>query len=189
MSKATFFIAGWLTLGGCVTPSQADMDARAEEARQITRARAVHMPPEGRDSCVGVTLRLTQGNPAADQELSAAASKITDAEVSAAMADAGVTTCHEVYLNGIETQGITSEPLQIKFGYGIDPDGKVCAVVEHTRADPIDPSAIPLIDSSADCLKNVLFKAKFPAGRVEEQERVVRVYELNVSPTKTTTTS
>lgn len=169
-------------LAGCAGPSQADLDARAAEAARIMRAQAVHMPPKGRDPCVGVTTRLTEA--AYEGEREQLASRITDDEVKAALAE-GTKTCREVYRSSLADAGVAFEPLGYRVGYGIDPAGLVCAIVVREIPEPIDPSANGAIELAGECLKNALFAAQFPAGRVEDRERVVRFYTLAVTETST----
>jgi hypothetical protein len=178
-SRAVLWIM--IALGGCATPSRSEMAERDAEVKRLTSARAVHMP-KGVESCVGVTLRLT--DPAAEAERAGLASLVSAEEIAAATA--GAEACRTAYLDAV-AQGLTSaEPIQLAMSYGIDPDGKVCAVVEKERAEPIDPTAGPLLDQSAECLKNALFSAQFPAGRVKEKQRIVLTYKLAMDPVETT---
>lgn len=169
-----------LLAASCAGPSQADLDARAAEAQRIMRAEAVHMPPKGRDPCVGVTTRLTE--PAYEAERKTFGDRITDAEVEAAMGK-GANTCREVYRSSLADAGVAFEPLGYRVGYGVDPAGLVCAIVVRKVPEPIDPSANGAIELAGECLKNALFAAQFPTGRVEERERVVRFYTLAVTQT------
>lgn len=167
----------------CATPSQADYDAHAAEAARLMRAEAVHMPPKGTDPCVGVTARLTEAKYADEREQ--LASRISDEEITAAIEAAGAARCREIYRGSLADAGAAFEPLAYRVGYGIDPAGKVCAIVERDRPEPIDPSADAAIDNAGTCLKNVLFAASFPTGRVEDRERVIRFYTLGVTETAT----
>lgn len=182
MERRGLIIALFFT-GACAGPSQADLDARAAEASRIMRAQAVHMPPKGTDPCVGVTTRLTEER--FEQERMQFAGRITDEEVKSTMEAAGAQTCRDVYTDSLSEAGVEFEALGYKVGYGVDPAGKVCAIVERDRPEPIDPAADAAIESAGTCLKNVLFKASFPAGRVEDRERVVRFYTLAVTKTST----
>lgn len=179
----TVLLAGALLgLAACAGPSAAQRQEQAEVARLMMTASAVHMPPAGVDSCVGITVRLTDPSGRGEAERARSEVWISEAEAEAAFAAAGLERCKEAYLLGLDAGGISPEPLALTVGYGVDPAGKVCAIVERTRPDPIDPAAGPLIDQAAECLKNVLFTAALPAGRVEDKDRVVRFFTLSVQP-------
>ncbi|MBK8013996.1 MAG: hypothetical protein IPK13_21950 [Deltaproteobacteria bacterium] len=166
----------------CVGPSRAEMQEREMEARRIMRAKAVHMPPKGVDPCVGVTVRLTEDNDEARAERALFASRIDDDAVNALVDAAGLDRCRAAYQEGIETGGLSPEVLLLKLGYAVDPEGRVCAVVERQREDPLDTGAIPLIEDVARCAKDVLFSVQFPKGLVKERERIVRFLSLKVDP-------
>lgn len=170
------------SLAACAGPSAAQKREQAEVAHLMMTASAVHMPPAGVDSCVGVTVRLTDPSGRAEPERKQNEDLVTAEEVAAALDAAGLARCAEAYLLGLDEGGLTPEPFALTVGYGVDPAGRVCAVVERARPDPIDPAAGPLIDGAAQCLKDTLFRAQLPAGRVEGKERVVRFYTLSVNP-------
>jgi hypothetical protein len=178
-----------LLLVACAGPSRAEMDAHVEEAKRIQAAGAVHMPPAGVDSCVGITVRLTEDTPGNERERKALLDRISEAEVAAALKKAGAPRCAESFREEALAQGLTNEPLRVKAGYAIDPNGKVCAVVERSRMDPIDPAAVPLLDLAAGCLKDALFRAQFPAGRVIDQERIVRFSSVDLTMVETVTST
>ncbi|MCK6545513.1 hypothetical protein L6R52_06560 [Myxococcota bacterium] len=173
-----------LALAACVTPSRRELETQQAEVRQMASAHAVHMPPAGTDSCVGVTLRLA--DPAAGAETTAErdaiAARISGAEVDAALASAGLDVCRALWLDAVAAGRITAEPMLLRVDVGIDPAGKVCAVVERTRMTPVDPAATGVLEQAAGCLKDVLFRAPLPAGRVVDRERVVRTIELSAAP-------
>lgn len=172
---------------GCVGPSRAEMDERMAEAKRIQAAGAVHMPPAGVESCVGVTVRLTEDN--AEAERAQLLGRISEAEVQATLQKAGAPRCAEAFRQAALEQGLTSEPLRVKAGYGVGPDGRVCCVVEKGRMEPLDPAAAPLLEEAANCLKDALFRAQFPAGRVVDKERLVRFSSVDLSPVETVHTS
>lgn len=176
---ATVLLAGV----GCAGPSRAEMAEKQAEIGRMNSAHAVHMP-KGIDSCIGVTLRLLDANAAAEAvaEREERAKLVTAEEIAAATA--GAQACRNNYLEAVAAGQTSAEPLLIALSYGIDPDGKVCAVVEKDRQEPIDPNATGLLDQSAECVKNALFAAQFPAGRVKEKERIVLTYRLAMEPTE-----
>lgn len=172
-----------IALASCATPSRSEIQERDAEVRRLTSAKAVHMP-KGVESCVGVTLRLLDpGAPAetvADRER--LSKVVSAAEIKTATAN--VENCRNIFLDAVKAGTTSAEPIQLAMSYGIDPDGKVCAVVEKERQEPIDPSAAPLLDQSAECLKNALFASQFPSGRVKDKERIVLQYRLSLEPTE-----
>lgn len=183
MRRAAFL----LLLTGCVGPSRVEMDERMAEAKRIQAAGAVHMPPAGVDSCVGVVVRLTEEGAEAERNL--LIDRIKESEVQAALQKAGAFRCAEAFRQAALEQGLTSEPLRVKAGYGIDPAGRVCCVVEKGRMEPLDPAAAPLLEEAADCLKNALFRAQFPAGRLLDKERLVRFSSVDLTPVETVRTA
>ncbi len=168
-----FAVQRWFLflLSACATPSASEFEARQREARQISEARAVHLPPQG-DSCVGVALRISATGG------SAFAERITPETVAAAAEAAGLERCRQAYQEGVAALAIPPEAVQIELGYGIGPDGKVCAVVEHQRRDPLEPAAAELFEAAAVCVKDVLFAAVLPAGKVEDRDRVVGIFRF-----------
>lgn len=159
------------------------MAERDAEVRRLTSARAVHMP-KGVESCVGVTLRVVDPSAPAETvaERDRLAKLVSEDELKAATKDAE--NCRSIFLDAVAAGTTSAEPIQLVMSYGIDPDGKVCAVVEKERQEPIDAAAGPLLDQSAECLKNALFAAQFPAGRVKDKERIVLQYRLSLEPTE-----
>lgn len=171
----------------CAGPSRAEIAERDAEVRRLTTAKAVHLP-KGVDSCVGVTMRLTDPNTApAERDL--AASLVTDQEAKDVLEKAGALACREPYLAAVREGSASPEPIQIAMTYGVDPAGKVCAVVEKQRMEPVDPGAVGLLEDGAECLKNALFRAAFPAGRAVDKTRVVRTYVLIADPAQDKTVS
>jgi hypothetical protein len=167
----------------CAGPSRSQIAERDAEVRRLATARAVHMP-KGVDSCVGVTLRLTDAGatPQAIAEREQWARLLSDEEVDAAIDRAGASKCGAIYVDAVREGLASPEPAKLSMSYGVDPDGKVCAVVEKARMELLDPAAVPLLEASAECLKDALFRAEFPAGRVKEKERIVRTYVLIADP-------
>lgn len=183
---AAFVLVGLSALAvSCVGLSQAEMQERENEARRIMRAKAVHMPPKGVDPCVGVTVRLTEDTEEAKTERALFASRLDEDAVKTLIDAAGLERCRTVYREGVEAGGLSPEVLLLKLGYAVDPDGRVCAVVERQREDPLDSGAIPLIEDVARCAKDVLFAAQFPKGLVKDRERIVRFLALKVEPVAT----
>lgn len=187
--RTVCLLAAALFIGACAGPSRAQRQEQAEVAHLMMTAAAVHMPPAGVDSCVGVTVRLTDPSGKGEAERLELADRITDEEVAAALAGAGLGQCEEAYLLGLDEGGLSPEPLALEVGYGVDPGGRVCAVVERKRVEAIDPAAGPLMDGAATCLKDTLFRAKLPEARVEKKERVVRLFTFSVNPMAEVTTS
>lgn len=168
----------------CAGPSRSEMAAQDAEVKRMMQAHAVHLP-KGVDPCVGVTLRLSDPPGTADaQERDQLAAKLTKEEIERAIEAAGATKCSELYVEAVGEGRTSPEPLQIAMSYGVDPTGKVCAVVERKRIEPVDPAAITLFEQSATCLKDALFNATFPAGRVKDKERIILSYRLAVDPVK-----
>ncbi|MCA9552390.1 MAG: hypothetical protein KC933_20315 [Myxococcales bacterium] len=190
MKRASLSIFAAAALAGaCAGPSAAQ---RAEQDRLATlmmEASAVHMPPAGVDSCVGVTLRLSDPSGKDEPERAALEGRFTEAEVGEALAAAGVERCKQAFLDGLYDADLASEPLQVTVAFGVDPLGQVCAVVERGRSRVIDPGAGPFVDQAATCLKDALFRAQLPAERVKDTERVVRFYSLAVQETATSSTA
>ncbi len=154
------------------------------EVGRMSSAHAVHMP-KGVDSCIGVTLRLLDANASAESvaEREERAKLLTGQEISEATA--GAEACKNAYLEAVAAGQTSAEPLLLALSYGVDPEGKVCAVIEKDRQEPIDSSAAALLEQSADCVKNALFASQFPAGRVKEKERIVLTYKLAMDPVVT----
>ncbi len=132
-----------------------------------------------------MTLRLADTPEAED----AHASKLSDPEIESSLAAAGLKQCRDNYLDGLEMAALTPETLRVSVGYGVDPAGRVCAVVQGEKTRSIDPSVGPLFDVAATCLRDVLFRAQLPAGRVEDKQRIVKVYHLMVEPPAAVRTS
>jgi hypothetical protein len=170
-------------LAACATPSRSELAAQESEMHQMSSAHAVHLP-KGVDPCVGVTLRLS--DPAAPGEIVKArddmAHRLMASDAENALASAGVATCKDIYLDAVAHGQTAPEPMMLSMSYGIDPAGKVCAVVERTRNDPVDPNAVGVIEESANCLKDALFRAQFPVGLVKDRERIVLTYHLTADP-------
>jgi hypothetical protein len=175
-----------LGMAACATPSRSEVAQQEQEMHAMSKAHAVHMP-KGVDPCVGVTLRMS--DPSAPGETAKArddlARRLMANEVESAIEAAGVVQCKDIYLDAISHGQAAPEPLLLSMSYGIDPEGKVCAVIERTRNDPIDPNATGVIDQSAACLKDALMRAQFPAGRVKDRERIVLTYNLAADPVET----
>lgn len=169
-------------LSACAGPSAAQRAEQDQVARLMMTASAVHMPPPGVDSCVGVTVRLTDPSGKNEPERLKTESRVTEAEAHAALDAAGLQQCKTSFMMGLEEGGISPEPVALSVGYGVDPAGRVCAVVERGRPPLIDPAAGPLVEQAAGCLKSALFSAQFPAGRVEAKDRVVKLYTLVIQP-------
>jgi hypothetical protein len=167
----------------CATPSRREMDEKDAEVKRMMTAHAVHLP-KGVDPCVGVTMRLSDPNANAESvaERDKMAALISKAEVDGALDGAGVATCREIYLDAVSKGSIAPEPFEITMSFGVDPDGRVCAVVEKKRNDPIDPNAVGIVEESAACLKEALFRADLPKGRVKDRERIVLTYHLVADP-------
>jgi hypothetical protein len=176
-------ISALVLVAACASPSRSEMQERDAEVRRLTSARAVHMP-KGVESCVGVTLRMIDPSAPAETvaERDAMTKLLTEAEIKASTSAAEA--CANGFLEAVRAGQTSAEPIQLAMSYGIDPDGRVCAVVEKERQEPIDPSAAPLLDQSAECLKEALFASQFPAGRVKEKERIVLQYRLSLEPTE-----
>jgi hypothetical protein len=176
-------LAGALALASCAGPSRGEIDKQNAEARLLSSAHAVHMPP-GIESCVGVTLRLADPNAPGDaiKQREELATRIKAEEVSAAMQAVNVDRCKDIYLEAVAEGRTSPEPMKITMHYGVDPAGKVCAAVEKQRMEPIDPAANGLLETAATCLKESLFAAQFPAGRVEDKDRVILTYNLVADP-------
>jgi hypothetical protein len=177
-------LACLLILGSaCVTPSRAELAEKDAEVKRMMTAHAVHLP-KGVDPCVGVTMRLSDPNANADSvaERTKMAELVSKDEVDGALQAAGVATCRDIYLDAVTKGSISPEPFEITMSYGIDPDGKVCAVVEKKRNDPVDPNAVGVVEESATCLKEALFRAQLPKARVKERERIVLTYHLVADP-------
>lgn len=180
MNVRTVVLMSGLLFAACAGPSAAQREQQAQVARLMMTASAVHMPPKPVDSCVGVTVRLTDPSGKNEPERMKTEVFISGDEAEAAVQAAGLERCRRSFLMGLEDGGIGLEPLALTVGYGVDPDGRVCAVVERQRADVIDPAAAPLVQQAAGCLKNTLFAAQFPKERVQDKERVVRLYTFHV---------
>lgn len=142
-------------------------------------AQAVYLPPDGRDSCVGVTVRLTEG-PAPESNPETLGDRITDVEVQAGLDKVSISTCVADFNDARMSLGLGPEPGALALGFAIDPDGLVCAVVEQERMMPLNPGAMSLIDDAARCAKTALFRARFPAGRVKDKERIVLMTYLSL---------
>jgi hypothetical protein len=172
-----------LALAACVTPSRAEMAEKDAEVKRMMTAHAVHLP-KGVDPCVGKTMRLSDPNANADSvaERDKMAGLVSKDEIDSALESAGVATCRDIYLDAVSKGSISPEPFEITMSYGIDPNGKVCAVVEKKRNDPVDPNAAPVVEESANCLKEALFRADLPKGRVKDLERIVLTYHLVADP-------
>lgn len=159
-----------LVLSACVGPSAAEREERQALTQRLMQAHAVHLPPADRSPCVGVTVRLTQPDVHASSETTAPA--VTDAEADDAVGEA-LSACTARFEEARIELALGPEPNGLLLGYGVDPRGKVCAVVQAEPVDLIDPSSRPLVESAARCAKEALFGASFPAGRVEGDERAV----------------
>lgn len=172
-----------LVLPRCAGPSRAELAAQSQEVARLSRAHAVHLPKEV-ESCVGVTLRLAdEALPIEDAlERDRLAARITAEELAAALSAAGVGACKDEYLAAVARGELSAEPMVLSMFLGIDPAGRVCAIVEPRRMEAIDPAAVPLIDGSAACVVKALFAARFPAGRVEDRERIILPYKLVAEP-------
>jgi hypothetical protein len=173
-----------IVIAGCAGPSRSEMEKQDREASLLMKAHAVHMPKDV-DSCVGVTLRLTDPSAGAEAvaERASFAKVISKEEIAGVMQAGNVDRCKAIYLDAVAEGRASPEPMHIAMHYGIDPAGRVCAVVEKQRMEPIDPAANPLLEASATCLKETLFSAKFPEGRVKEKERAILTYDLVADPT------
>lgn len=158
----------------CAGPSRGQLEERAAEARRLTHAHAVYMPPAEVESCVGVVLRLSEETPGSEEERLRLEARLTDEEAARALQLAGLEACGQSWGDALREAGLTPEPLQLRMAYGVDPNGRVCAVVQRTRPEPLDPSAAAFLDGAVDCMKEAVLRARFPAGRVEDRERVVR---------------
>lgn len=171
-----------LAAGGaaCVGPSKAEQREARVVTERLMEAAAVYLPPDERASCVGRTVRLTEPGPAAAEERAALASRLSDEEVSARLDAAGWTDCRRGFTSSRASEGYLPEPVVLSLGYGVDPEGRVCAVVEQARPDLVDPRSIPLVDEAARCAKDALFRARFPTGLVEGSDRVVKTVELHL---------
>lgn len=180
-------VAAALLLGACAGPTAAQRAEQDRVATLLMQADAVHMPPAGVDSCVGVTVRLSGPSGQGEPERAALAERITAEEVSSALGAAGAEKCKQAFLDALYDADLASEPLQLKVAFGVDPAGRVCAVVERGRSAVIDPGAAPFVEQAATCLKDALFRAQLPAERVKPEERVVRYYTLAVAETATST--
>lgn len=174
---ARCFMLG-LLLAACAGPSAEQKRETEMVTRRLMDAAAVHLPPGGRASCVGRAVRLTE--PGAEGEREASAQGLDDETARAVLTAAGWGGCAERYEEARALEGLMPEVLTLDLGYGVDPEGAVCAVVEQRRAQPIDPRAAPLLESAAVCAKDVLFAARFPAGLVEGEARVVRLASLRL---------
>lgn len=173
-------------LVACVGPSAAERREQAVVTRRLMEAQAVHLPPEGRASCVGITTRLTEGGPAAERERRALAGRLSDDEVAAALRGARLDACPRRFEAARVARGLGPEPVVLVLGYGIDAAGRVCAVVEQTREALLDPAAAPLAEAAARCAKEALFAAQFPAGRVDGDARIVRLVRVPLSASAST---
>ncbi len=180
--RTVVLVVSALGLAACAGPSAGQRAEQDRVARLMMTAPAVHMPPNGVASCVGVTIRLTDPSGRAEAERKTTEVFISAAETSAAFDRSGLPGCRDAFLLGLEDGGLSPEPLHLTVGFGVDPQGKVCAVVERPRAAVIDPAAGPLVEQAAQCLKNVLFSAQLPANRVQGKVRVVRMFSLSVTP-------
>ena len=174
-----------LALGACAGPSAAQRQEQDQVATLLMQADAVHMPPAGVDSCVGVTVRLSDPSGRGEPERLALEERITLDEVTAALDAAGIARCTRAFMDGLYDADLAPEPLQLKVAFGVDPAGKVCAVIERGRTRVIDPGAEPFVAQAASCFKDALFSAQLPAGRVEDKERVVRYWTLSVQEAST----
>lgn len=174
-----------VVLSACATPSRGDLAEREAEVRRLTSARAVFMPKEV-ESCVGVTLRLSEEGASRESvtERDELSKRLTLEEVKGAIERAGVLVCRDVFFDAVNRRATSPEPLQVSMSYGIDASGRVCAVVERQRMEPIDVAAVPLLEESASCVKDALFRARFPVDRVKDRERIVLTYTLVMDPTQ-----
>lgn len=178
----TVVLVGWaLVLGACAGPTSAQRAEQGRVARLMMKASAVHMPPSGVASCVGVTIRLTDPSGKAEAERKSTELFISADEARAAFETAGLSACRDTFVVGLEDAGLSPEPLHLTVGFGVDPQGKVCAIVERPRTPAIDPAAGPMVDQAAQCLKNVLFSAQLPVDRVQGKSRMVRMFSLSVN--------
>ena len=104
-----------------------------------------------------------------------------------AIARAGVGACRTAFGAAVEATGAAPERLMLGVGFGVDGAGLVCAVVQHEIPRPIDPRVADAVDAAGRCLKEALFRARFPAGRVKGQERLVHRYVLALGEVGTST--
>jgi hypothetical protein len=172
-----------LLASGCAGPGRAELAAHAVEARQLASARAVFMPPAGTESCVGVTLRLSSGTPAEEAERAAFAGRFAEAEVEGAVR--GLSRCVAEYEVARAAGSLSAEPVTLRFGYGVDGEGRVCAVVEPARGALVEPALGPLLDEAARCASEALWASRFPAGRLSGKERAVLIETLRLGGDRT----
>lgn len=173
------------TFCSCAGPSAEDVERERVTVKRIMEAQSVYLPPEGRDSCVGRAVRLTGGGRFAEKER--LSERVTDAEVELALQGVDLLQCSRNFESDRMKLGFGPEPGTLRLGYAIDPAGLVCAVVEHDRLEPLDPRVAPLLEAVARCGKDALFRAQFPAGRVEGKDRIIRFVRVPLNLTETST--
>lgn len=166
----------------CAGPSREALEAQRAATERLRSAHAVHLPPDDRDSCVGITIRLSDRSATSEAERVRLATRVTAEEVSVALSESGLARCTARFDDERSALGLGPEPGYVELGYGVDPEGRVCAVVQHERPDLLDPRADALASAAAQCAKDALFRARFPSERVEGLERVVLLARLPLLP-------
>ena len=180
-SRKTALCLGLVFLGstlGCAGPSRQSLEERRIATERLMEAQAVYLPPEDRDSCVGIVIRLSADESRSGLAADAQTPLISAGEARAALQDSGYLECAQRFEDGRVRRGLGPESVVLRFGYGVDPEGRVCAAVEHDRPEVLDPRAASLVEEAARCAKDGLFRAQFPRDRVDGKDRVILVARL-----------
>lgn len=161
-------------ISGCAGPSRSQLKAQAKEIQALQTAHAVHLPPSV-DSCVGVTLRLSRGPGRASAERHPQA--LSAQELENGLKAAGIERCGAAFAEQAEAND-AEEAVSLDYAIGVDPAGKVCAIVEWARAPAESDVGELLQEELAACAKASLFRASLPAGRVSGKERIIRLLRI-----------